>query len=34
VAIKKLSSTSRLFNNLTDDEESTSIHCFMPRARR
>jgi hypothetical protein len=29
VAIKKLPSTSRLFNNLTDDEESSSIHCFM-----
>jgi hypothetical protein len=29
VATKKLPSTTRLFNNLTDDEESSSIHCFM-----
>jgi hypothetical protein len=31
VAIKNLPSTSRLFNNLTDDEESSSIHCFMAK---
>jgi hypothetical protein len=34
VAIKKLPSTSRLFNNLTDDEESTSIHCFMAKGEK
>jgi hypothetical protein len=34
VAIKKLPSTSRLFNNLTDDEESSSIHCFMTKGEK
>jgi hypothetical protein len=34
VAIKKLPSTSRLFNNLTDDEESSSIHCFMAKCEK
>jgi hypothetical protein len=34
VAIKKLPSTSRLFNNLTDDEESSSIHCFMAKGEK
>jgi hypothetical protein len=34
VAIKKLPSTSRLFNNLTDDEESPSIHCFMAKGEK
>jgi hypothetical protein len=34
VAIKKLPSTSRFFNNLTDDEESSSIHCLMAKVRK
>jgi hypothetical protein len=34
VAIKKLPSTSRLFNNLTDDEESSSIHYFMAKGEK
>jgi hypothetical protein len=34
VAIKKLPSTSRLFNNLTDDEESSSIHCLMDKGEK
>jgi hypothetical protein len=34
MAIKKLPSTSRLFNNLTDDEESSSIHCFMAKGEK
>jgi hypothetical protein len=34
VAIKKLPSTSRLFNNLTDDEKSSSIHCFMAKGEK
>jgi hypothetical protein len=34
VAIKKLPSTSRLFNNLTGDEESSSIHCFMAKGEK
>jgi hypothetical protein len=34
VAIKKLPSTSRLFNNLTDDEDSSSIHCFMAKGEK
>jgi hypothetical protein len=34
VAIKKLPSTSRLFNNLTDDKESSSIHCFMAKGEK
>jgi hypothetical protein len=34
VAIKKLPSTSRLFNNLTDDEENSSIHCFMAKGEK
>jgi hypothetical protein len=34
VAIKKLPSTSRLFNNLIDDEESSSIHCFMAKGEK
>jgi hypothetical protein len=34
VAIKKLPSTSRLFNNLTDNEESSSIHCFMAKGEK
>jgi hypothetical protein len=34
VAIKKLPSTSRLFNNLTDDEERSSIHCFMAKGEK
>jgi hypothetical protein len=34
VAIKKLPSTSRLFDNLTDDEESSSIHCLMDKGEK
>jgi hypothetical protein len=34
VAIKKLPSISRLFNNLTDDEESSCIHCFMTKGEK
>jgi hypothetical protein len=34
VAIKKPPSTSRLFNNLTDDEESSSIHCLMAKGEK
>jgi hypothetical protein len=34
VTIKKLPSTSSLFNNLTDDEESSSIHCFMTKGEK
>jgi hypothetical protein len=34
VAIKNLPSTSRLFNNLTDDEESSSIHCFTAKGEK
>jgi uncharacterized protein (DUF736 family) len=34
VAIKKPSSTSRLFNNLTNDEESSSIHCHMANGEK
>jgi hypothetical protein len=34
VAIKKLPSTSRLFNNLIDDEESSSIHCLMAKGEK
>jgi hypothetical protein len=31
VSIMKLFSTSNLFTNLTDDEESTTIHCLMAK---
>jgi hypothetical protein len=34
MAIKKLPSTSRLFDNFTDDEESSSIHCFMAKGEK
>jgi hypothetical protein len=34
VAIKKPPSTSRLFDNLTDDQESSSIRCFMAKGEK
>jgi hypothetical protein len=34
MAIKKLPSISRLFNNLIDDKESSSIHCFMAKGEK
>jgi hypothetical protein len=34
MAIKKLPSTTRLFNNLTDDEERSSIHCFTTKGEK
>jgi hypothetical protein len=34
VAIRKPPSTSRLFDNLTDDEESSSIRCFMAKGEK
>jgi hypothetical protein len=34
MSIKKPPSTSRLFDNLTDDEESSSIRCFMAKGEK